>query len=68
MTMPPSGDRGRAPADRAIGTATALFTSHGYFVAPDSPLKGWSKSAWETEWAPFGLDPWDPAWDDGSRG
>jgi O-glycosyl hydrolase len=21
---------------------------------------------WETEWAPFGFQPWDPAWDDGS--
>ena len=25
-----------------------------------------SKPVWETEWAPFGLDPWDPAWDDSS--
>ncbi len=52
--------------DKAANTATALFTSHGYFVAPDSPLKGWSKPVWETEWAPFGFEPWDPAWDDGS--
>jgi O-glycosyl hydrolase len=52
--------------DKAANTATALFTSHGYFVAPDSPLKGWSKPVWETEWAPFGHQPWDPAWDDGS--
>jgi O-glycosyl hydrolase len=52
--------------DKAANTATALFTSHGYFVAPDSPLKGWSKPVWETEWAPFGFQPWDPAWDDGS--
>jgi O-glycosyl hydrolase len=52
--------------DMAANTATALFTSHGYFVAPDSPLKGWSKPVWETEWAPFGFQPWDPAWDDGS--
>jgi O-glycosyl hydrolase len=52
--------------DKAASTATALFTSHGYFVAPDSPLKGWSKPAWETEWAPFGFQAWDPAWDDGS--
>jgi glucuronoarabinoxylan endo-1,4-beta-xylanase len=52
--------------NRAANTATALFTSHGYFVAPDSPLKGWSKPVWETEWAPFGFQPWDPAWDDGS--
>jgi O-glycosyl hydrolase len=52
--------------DEAANTATALFTSHGYFTAPDSPLKGWSKPVWETEWAPFGFQPWDPAWDDGS--
>ena len=52
--------------DKAANTATALFTSHGYFVAPDSPLRGWSKPVWETEWAPFGFQPWDPAWDDGS--
>ena len=53
-------------ADKAANTATALFTSHGYFAAPDSPLRGWSKPVWETEWAPFGFQPWDPAWDDGS--
>jgi O-glycosyl hydrolase len=52
--------------DMPANTATALFTSHGYFAAPDSPLKGWSKPVWETEWAPFGFQPWDPAWDDGS--
>jgi len=52
--------------DPAADTATALFTSHGYFVPLDSPLKGWSKPVWQTEWAPFGLQPWDPAWDDGS--
>jgi O-glycosyl hydrolase len=52
--------------DKAANTATALFTSHGYFVPLDSPLKGWSKPVWETEWAPFGSQPWDPAWDDGS--
>jgi O-glycosyl hydrolase len=52
--------------DRAANTGTALFTSHGYFVALDSPLKGWSKPVWETEWAPFGFGTWDPAWDDGS--
>jgi O-glycosyl hydrolase len=52
--------------DKAANTATALFTSHGYYVALNSPLKGWSKPVWETEWAPFGFQPWDPAWDDGS--
>jgi len=53
-------------ADKAAGTATALFTSHAYFVPPASPLKGWAKPVWETEWAPFGFGAWDPAWDDGS--
>ncbi|MBO0803984.1 MAG: hypothetical protein J2P25_13035 [Nocardiopsaceae bacterium] len=52
--------------DKAANAATALFTSHGYFTPPDSPLRGWSKPVWETEWAPFGSSPWDPAWDDGS--
>jgi O-glycosyl hydrolase len=52
--------------DKAANTATALFTSHGYFVSLNSPLTGWSKPVWETEWAPFGTQPWDPAWDDGS--
>ena len=51
---------------KAANTATALFTSHGYFVAPGSPLTGWSKPVWETEWAPFGFLAWDRAWDDGS--
>ncbi len=52
--------------NQAANTATALFTSHGYFAAPDSQLNGWSKPVWETEWAPFGFARWDPAWDDGS--
>jgi O-glycosyl hydrolase len=52
--------------DKAANAATALFTSHGYFAAPGSPLKGWSKPVWQTEWAPFGHEAWDPAWDDGS--
>jgi O-glycosyl hydrolase len=52
--------------DKAANRATALFTSHGYYAAPGSPLKGWRKPAWETEWAPFGFQAWDPAWDDGS--
>jgi len=46
--------------DKAANTATALFTSHGYFAAPSSPLRGWSKPVWETEWAPFGFQPWGP--------
>ncbi len=53
--------------DKAANTATALFTSHGYFAAPNSPLRGWSKPVWETEWAPFDTGPFDPAWDDGSQ-
>jgi O-glycosyl hydrolase len=52
--------------DKQANTATALFTSHGYFAAPGSPLRGWSKPVCETEWAPFGFQPFDPAWDDGS--
>jgi len=52
--------------DKGANAATALFTSHGYFAAPDSPLRGWSKPVWQTEWAPFGSAPFDPAWDDGS--
>ncbi len=52
--------------DQAANPATALFTSHGYFAAPNSPLRGWSKPVWQTEWAPFGHQPWDAAWDDGS--
>ena len=52
--------------NKAANTGTALFTSHGYFVPLDSPLAGWSKPVWETEWAPFGTQPFDPAWDDGS--
>ena len=43
---------------------TAVFTSHGYTAAPTSPLAGWSKPAWETEWSTF--ESWDPAWDDGT--
>jgi glucuronoarabinoxylan endo-1,4-beta-xylanase len=54
-------------ADKPANAATALFTSHGYFVALDSPLKGWSKPVWQTEWAPFDTGPFDPAWDDGSQ-
>jgi len=53
--------------DKQANTATAVFTSHGYFAAPNSPLSGWSKPVWQTEWAPFGFAPWDPAWDDGSQ-
>ena len=43
---------------------TAMLTSHGYSGAPTSPISGWAKPAWETEWSTF--ETWDPAWDDGS--
>jgi O-glycosyl hydrolase len=51
-------------ADPAANFWTPLFTSHGYTEAPASPLAGWTKPAWETEWSTF--QPWDPAWDDDS--
>jgi O-glycosyl hydrolase len=53
-------------ADKQAAAATALFTSHGYFVPLNSPLRGWRKPVWETEWAPFDTGPFDAAWDDGS--
>jgi O-glycosyl hydrolase len=43
---------------------TAVLTSHGYSGAPTSPMQGWNKPTWETEWSTF--ESWDPAWDDGS--
>jgi O-glycosyl hydrolase len=43
---------------------TAVLTSHGYSSAPTSPMSGWSKPAWETEWSTF--ESWSNAWDDGS--
>ncbi len=51
-------------ADPTALADTAVFTSHGYTEAPTTPLSGWSKPAWETEWSTF--ESWDPAWDDGS--
>jgi len=51
-------------ADPTASADTAVFTSHGYTEAPTTPLSGWSKPAWETEWSTF--DGWDPAWDDSS--
>ena len=53
-------------ADRWTFADTALFTGHGYSGGPTTPLAGWTKQAWETEW--FGNDgsSWDPAWDDGT--
>ncbi|HXC83052.1 MAG TPA: putative Ig domain-containing protein [Trebonia sp.] len=51
-------------ADSTANADTAVFTSHGYTEAPTTPLSGWTKPAWETEWSTF--ESWDPAWDDGS--
>jgi O-glycosyl hydrolase len=51
-------------ADPTALADTSVFTSHGYTAAPTSPLGGWSKPAWETEWSTF--ETWDPAWDDGT--
>jgi len=54
-----------APAIEGDATAladTAVFTSHGYTAAPTSPLTGWSKNDWETEWSTF--EGFDSAWDD----
>jgi len=51
-------------SDSTASADTAVFTSHGYTSAPTTPLSGWSKPAWETEWSTF--EGWDPAWDDGT--
>jgi O-glycosyl hydrolase len=51
-------------ADPAALRYVSLFTSHGYTAWPVSPLPGWSKPVWETEWSTF--ESWDPAWDDGT--
>jgi O-glycosyl hydrolase len=51
-------------SDPKANAFTSLFTSHGYTEAPDSPLAGWTKPVWETEWSTF--EKWDPAWDDGT--
>jgi len=51
-------------ADPVASSYTPLFTSHGYSAAPDSPLSGWTKPVWQTEWSTF--ETWDPAWDDGT--
>jgi O-glycosyl hydrolase len=52
-------------ADPTALADTALFGSHGYTAAPTSPLSGWTKPVWETEW--FGTsNAFDAAWDDGT--
>jgi O-glycosyl hydrolase len=50
--------------DSTANADTKVFTSHGYTEAPTTPLSGWSKPAWETEWSTF--EGFDSAWDDGS--
>jgi O-glycosyl hydrolase len=64
---PVSGTYASAVEGDATALAdTAFFSGHGYSGAPTSPLAGWTKPQWETEW--FGNDSssWDPAWDDGT--
>ncbi|MFC1436371.1 RICIN domain-containing protein [Streptacidiphilus sp. N1-3] len=51
-------------ADPTALADTAVATGHGYSGAPTSPLPGWNKPAWETEWSTF--DGFSTAWDDGS--
>jgi O-glycosyl hydrolase len=51
-------------ADPNALAATSVLTGHGYSSAPTSPLPGWSKQAWETEWSTF--EGFSSAWDDGS--
>src|SRR6185437_5773477 len=53
-------------ADSTALADTTVFSSHGYSGAPTTPLSGWTKHVWQTEW--FGNDSssWDPAWDDGT--
>jgi O-glycosyl hydrolase len=51
-------------ADPVADSYVPVFSSHGYTQAPASPLTGWTKPAWETEWSTF--ETWDPAWDDGT--
>ena len=51
-------------ADPTALADTAVATGHGYSGAPTSPLPGWTKQAWETEWSTF--DGFTTAWDDNS--
>ena len=51
-------------ADPTALADTPVFTSHGYTLPPTTPLSGWSKPAWQTEWSTF--DGFDTAWDDHS--
>src|SRR5947209_1364898 len=51
-------------SDATANSYTKVLTSHGYTAAPTSPLSGWSKPTWQTEWSTF--DGFNSAWDDGS--
>ncbi|WP_228562700.1 cellulose binding domain-containing protein [Catenulispora rubra] len=51
-------------SDPTALAATAVATGHGYSGEPNSPLPGWTKPAWETEWSTF--EGFSSAWDDGS--
>ncbi|HZU54553.1 MAG TPA: cellulose binding domain-containing protein [Actinocrinis sp.] len=51
-------------SDSTANSYTKVLTSHGYTAAPTSPLSGWSKPTWQTEWSTF--DGFNSAWDDGS--
>ena len=62
---PKSGQYAAAiEADPTALADTAVATSHGYSGEPNSPLPGWTKPAWETEWSTF--EGFSSAWDDGS--
>jgi O-glycosyl hydrolase len=64
---PNSGSEASAiEADPTALADTAVFSSHGYSGAPTTPLAGWTKPVWETEWFGNTSSTWDPAWDDGT--
>ncbi|HET7017638.1 MAG TPA: glycoside hydrolase [Streptosporangiaceae bacterium] len=52
-------------SDPTARADTKVFTSHGYTGPPTTPLAGWTRPAWQTEWSGFAR--WNPAWDDGSQ-
>ncbi|ACU73817.1 cellulose-binding family II [Catenulispora acidiphila DSM 44928] len=51
-------------ADPTALAAVGMVGGHGYSGAPTSPLPGWTKQSWETEWSTF--EGFSSAWDDGS--
>jgi len=62
---PVSGNYASAiESDPTALAAVAMVGGHGYGGAPTSPLPGWNKQAWETEWSTF--EKFSSAWDDGS--